>query len=407
VGNVCGDNDEDEEYETCDDGDTDKGDGCSEECQQETAYYVDNDADGYGKNGSTARFSVENQSGYVTNSSDCDDNSASITTTSWYKDGDGDGYGDSSSTTVLTQCTDPSTSALGYYAKNKTDCNDSKNDIYPGSTAKGCGVDTNCDGTLEDSSCTILYNSRMSKQTSGAVGDELSLTCGSGKIMAGCTCYQADGGCSRGAYMENKDGTVSCKSSVSIADKSVKLMATCLTLGARIGNDDYVSKAYDIKIASGATTTSSTSSSGAISDATCENGYTMTSCGCYSANGGCVGGSMLTIAASSGKPTCRVYQLSGYSSAQARATCLKIPSLTKLTSTTVNSGTPTNASLVNCGTDPAILTGCSCFPGSTTSDYCKKGADFKTSTIDGKSITACYAYGSSTLAYGLCLKNYE
>jgi hypothetical protein len=237
----------------------------------------------------------------------------------------------------------------------------------------------------------------MSKTyTSSAVGTELSLTCGSGKIMAGCTCSQEDGGCSRGAYMENKNGTVSCKSSVSIVvDKTVKLMATCLTLGAKNGNDeDYVSKDYDIKIASGSATTSSA----LISQATCESGYTMTSCGCYSSNDGCIGGSGVTTT-TGGKQVCMVSQLSSYS-AQARATCLKIPSLTNLTSTAISSTTASNQPLVNCGTDSGILTGCSCFAATATSDYCKKGAAFYDSTN-------CMAYGSSSFAFGLCLKNYE
>ena len=103
-------------------------------------YYADADGDGYG-NASSSTVACTQPSGYVTNSTDCNDGNASISPAAtevcntadddcdgqinegvgntYYVDADGDGYGNASSSTVA--CTQPSG-----YVTNSTDCKDRK-----------------------------------------------------------------------------------------------------------------------------------------------------------------------------------------------------------------------------------------------------------------------------------------
>lgn len=70
-------------------------------------------------------------------------------TTIFYADADGDGYGNA---TVSTQaCTVPSG-----YVSNSTDCDDTKASVYPGAVEVcGNGIDDNCNGQ-KDESCTTI-----------------------------------------------------------------------------------------------------------------------------------------------------------------------------------------------------------------------------------------------------------
>lgn len=65
-----------------------------------------------------------------------------VTSTTYYKDGDGDGYGDKNVTT--TTCIKPTG-----YVTNSTDCNDANATINPGATELCNGVDDDCD-TVKD-----------------------------------------------------------------------------------------------------------------------------------------------------------------------------------------------------------------------------------------------------------------
>jgi len=137
--------------ETCDSLDNDC-DGSTDEGVT-TTYYRDADGDGYGTSSSTTT-GCSAPSGYVSNSSDCNDsNSALNPNTVWYRDADGDSYGSASTTT--TSCTQPSG-----YVSTGTDCNDSSASAYPGRTETCDSIDNDCDGSTDEanaSGCTTYY----------------------------------------------------------------------------------------------------------------------------------------------------------------------------------------------------------------------------------------------------------
>ena len=80
----------------------------------------------------------------MTNSDDCNDAADSIgAATSWYSDGDGDGWGSGTPTVACDAPVD--------FISDGTDCNDDSPSIYPGATDFcGDGIDTDCDGHPTD-----------------------------------------------------------------------------------------------------------------------------------------------------------------------------------------------------------------------------------------------------------------
>jgi len=122
-------------------------------------YYADSDGDGYGDPDASA-MGCSVPSGFVDNDLDCDDSTDarspdaseecnevdddcddSVDERIWYRDGDGDGWGGDSTRDV---CVQPS----GYVARDG-DCDDTRDTVFPGSTATEVpndGVDTDCDG---------------------------------------------------------------------------------------------------------------------------------------------------------------------------------------------------------------------------------------------------------------------
>ncbi len=112
-----------------------------------TTYPRDADGDGFGSSTVTGSF-CDQPAGYVTNTWDCNDNSAVIGTPyTYYRDADGDGYGLASSTTSSCAST-----LAGYTRLNSTDCNDTTSTVNPGASevCDSSDVDEDCDGLSDN-----------------------------------------------------------------------------------------------------------------------------------------------------------------------------------------------------------------------------------------------------------------
>jgi hypothetical protein len=77
--------------------------------------------------------------------------------TTFYRDADGDGYGNSSLT--IQACSVPTG-----YVTNSTDCNDSNSGIHPGATEICDGIDNDCDGQI-DKGCSTVSSLSISDTT--------------------------------------------------------------------------------------------------------------------------------------------------------------------------------------------------------------------------------------------------
>jgi len=158
------------------DGEDDNCDGVTDESTAVDAstWYADDDSDSYGDS-ATSQDACDQPSGYVSDSTDCDDTDAdtypgadeycdghdddcdgttdedeSIDVATWYDDDDGDTYGDPAVSEV--DCYAPS----GYVSDN-TDCDDSDSSQYPGADEYCNGEDDDCDSSVdEDSAVDVL-----------------------------------------------------------------------------------------------------------------------------------------------------------------------------------------------------------------------------------------------------------
>jgi len=149
----------------CDDLDDDC-DGEIDEDAEWLDYYMDNDLDGFG-DGESLQSACEQPSGFVLDSTDCEDEDAAVNpdadelcngvdddcddqvdedaldATTWYEDGDMDGYGDAdSSTTTCDQ-------ASGWVS-DSSDCDDEDADSWPGADEYCDGHDDDCDGDVDE-----------------------------------------------------------------------------------------------------------------------------------------------------------------------------------------------------------------------------------------------------------------
>ncbi|HYV94461.1 MAG TPA: MopE-related protein, partial [Chitinophagales bacterium] len=136
-----------------------------------TTFYADADGDTYGNVNSTT-LACSAPTGYVSNSTDCNDANAAIhpnatetcngiddncngtvdegVKTTFYADADGDTYGNVNSTTLA--CSAPTG-----YVSNSTDCNDANASIHPNATETCNGIDDNCNGTVDEGVKTTFY----------------------------------------------------------------------------------------------------------------------------------------------------------------------------------------------------------------------------------------------------------
>jgi hypothetical protein len=137
-------------------------------------YFFDGDGDGFGnENLSYALCYQPSNSSFVTNSSDCNDNNASINVnaseicngaddncsgqidegfvlSNYYMDSDSDGFGNLN--TLLSSCFQPTG-----YVSNATDCNDNNISINTSASEICNGLDENCNGQADDGLGFINY----------------------------------------------------------------------------------------------------------------------------------------------------------------------------------------------------------------------------------------------------------
>jgi hypothetical protein len=162
--------------ELCDGLDNDC-DGTADDGLPTAIYTVDADRDGFGAVGGATLTACGPTTGYATNATDCDDAAGAsypgatetcdgrdndcdgaidegLSITVW-PDADGDGFG-SASAPAETGC--PGAGRV----TNNTDCNDANASARPGAPETCDGVDSDCDGTVDDGAtcgtCTLRNN---------------------------------------------------------------------------------------------------------------------------------------------------------------------------------------------------------------------------------------------------------
>ncbi|MBN2797541.1 MAG: putative metal-binding motif-containing protein, partial [Deltaproteobacteria bacterium] len=148
--------------EVCDDADNDCDGEVNEGLTQ--TWYLDSDADGYGKSG-VSKVDCEQPIGWASEPGDCDDGNSAANpgatevcddrdndcdsqtdegfNKTWYIDYDGDDYGKTS--VVLTTCTPPPG-----WVSTSGDCNDLVASVNPSGHEVCDGVDNDCNGSADD-----------------------------------------------------------------------------------------------------------------------------------------------------------------------------------------------------------------------------------------------------------------
>ncbi len=167
--------------EDCDDGDAAVNPDATEVCDD-----IDNDCDG-----------------------EWDEDDAADAST-FYADEDGDGYGDPDATTVA--CDQPESTV-----EDSTDCDDTSADTHPGADEYCDGVDTDCDGTLDEDDA-LDANTWYADSDSDGFGDASTstVTCDqpTGMVEDDTDCDDTDADVNPGATETCNDKDDDCDASI-------------------------------------------------------------------------------------------------------------------------------------------------------------------------------------------------
>ena len=221
--------------EYCDGADNDCDGSVDEDDALDAAtWYLDDDGDGYGDAGTTTA-ACDQPSGYAATAADCDDGDAAVSpvtdescngtdddcdgivdeidaidASTWYADADGDGWGDALD--VQLACSQPTG-----FVDVDGDCDDTASAVHPGADEYCDGVDTDCDGSVDEDDASDVSAWFADSDGDGwgdATSIDIACTQPSGFVSDWTDCDDADAAINPGASESCNGGDDDCDGTV-------------------------------------------------------------------------------------------------------------------------------------------------------------------------------------------------